>query len=388
MARYLRIYLFILCAVLGMVAGVNFAVDPYATFRWSEIAKFNDQKNLKRDGGRVNKSVIVERYPFDVLFFGSSTAEAGLDPASPLLDGARAFNSSLSNTNIYEIHKAALFAAEHQTPRLVIIGLDFYAFAQGPTVAGDFNASLFAGAALAPIWFKRLLSQEAFLDSVKGVRDSRKGVRSRFPKSGNYDPSGGKPQKINYREKFIGSLKAFLAPGQYNGFRYASEHMALLKEIVTRFDPAQTQVIFFINPYHAAHVAEIAAVGLSPVFERWKRDLTRTLAEVNTTARQPVRLWDFSGVSSITSEPLPDDPAQRMANYWDSNHYTAAVGNLILARILGKSPVAEDFGVELTPANVEAVLAANRTAMEGQSFDSLQGLAPEIERARRANLRK
>jgi hypothetical protein len=56
-----------------------------------------------------------------------------------------------------------------------------------------------------------------------------------------------------------------------------------------------------------------------------------------------------------------------MANFWDSSHFTEAVGDRIIDRVAGpEGPAGRpgDFGVRLSPDSVEAHLTAVRRARE------------------------
>jgi len=79
----------------------------------------------------------------------------------------------------------------------------------------------------------------------------------------------------------------------------------------------------------------------------------------------PIRLWDFSGYSSVTTEALPELGSRaEMGFYWDSSHFKDVVGDLVLDRLFGLShprrTVPPDFGVRLTPATIEPALARLR----------------------------
>ena len=359
MSRYLRIYLTVVSIGLALVAGFNFAVDPYATFRWNTVTGFNDQKTLKRDGGRVNKGIILQRYPFDVLFFGSSSTETGLNPLSPQLAGLRAFNASLSYTSIPELNKVALFAAQYQTPQTVIIGLDLMLFQHGGKMGGDFADSAFADAPLLPVVVKRLLFQKTLLDSFGVVIASRKHIQSTFPQYGNHDPSGGKRHELDMLREFRGSIDKYFHANGYLDFEYGPENIALLDDVIARYQTKGTKVILFITPYHIIHRFGIALSGAGAAETRWKQDLMAMVDKANDRNGPPVRLWDFSAPSPITTEPIPAKTGDLMQNYWDSNHYTAAVGELILARVLERNPAqtTPDFGYQLTPSTLAIVQA-------------------------------
>jgi hypothetical protein len=115
-----------------------------------------------------------------------------------------------------------------------------------------------------------------------------------------------------------------------------------------------------------------AAAGEWEGVEHAKRELVAYLAA--DAARHPgapaFPLWDFSGYSSVTTEPLPDAGSRaEMRFYWDSSHFKERVGDWVLDRVLATvstpdAPPPADFGVLLTPDSVEAALAGIRAARD------------------------
>ncbi|EME68196.1 hypothetical protein H261_19586, partial [Paramagnetospirillum caucaseum] len=351
--RFLLTLLGGIVALLALGAGFNFAVDPYASFRWSDVKGFNDQKTLRRGGSRVNKALILAHTRFDVLLYGSSRGEMGLDPGSFALNGAPAFNASLSDTNIAELVPAAEYAARHQTPRLVVIGLDLMMFGKETNSHGDFDQSGYAGASPWPVYIQRLLSLEAFADSGWVLASSMRGLRQPFAKDGTYD-IGVRKKSIDHRAEIDSLLRAQMSYFRsQDGFRYTPERMADLARLLKAFDNGKTRVALFITPVHAKTLEAKAAAGLMPVWEQWKRELATTVAT------SKAELWDFSGANPVTAEDIPHTPGQRMRWYWDGSHFTKAAGDLILERIItGKGD--DSFGIRLTPDNVEQVSARIR----------------------------
>jgi hypothetical protein len=119
----------------------------------------------------------------------------------------------------------------------------------------------------------------------------------------------------------------------------------------------------FITPAHAHQMEISAAAGEWPKIEAGKRALVRMLAE--DAARHPgaaaFPLWDFSGYSSVTTEPVPVAGSRReMDFYWDSSHFKQGVGDWVLDRVFGTRdpdhPVPADFGVKLEPGTIDAAL--------------------------------
>ena len=66
-------------------------------------------------------------------------------------------------------------------------------------------------------------------------------------------------------------------------------------------------------------------------------------------------VWDFSGYNSITTQPIK--PV--MNNYVDNSHYSPPIGAFVLNRVLSHNveQVPKDFGVLMTPDNIEQHLA-------------------------------
>lgn len=373
-ARYLRVFFAVIAGGLLLAALLNLVVDPYASFHWGDVRGFNDQKHLKRGGGRVNKSLILSRYDFDTLFFGTSRAELGLNPNSRVLDGMTAFNAAQAGTSMTEIRLEALWAADRQKPRTVIIDLDFLTFTPTDDLssAADFSQSPFAGRSLIPIMLERLVSLPALADCVTVMRNSIKRKPDPFTKFGYYDRTAV-IYSTTRREAFTAVMEEFLTSRKgYRYFDYRSERVGLLADVIRRFHAEGTAVLLFISPLHARQLEAMWEVGLFPAFEQWKRDLTGAVAAIRSepSGGAPIRLWDFSGYSSVTTEPVSDS----MRWYWESSHYTKETGDLVLARLLDRGDripaLPDDFGRELSPVTVEAVLAAIRDghAAYGRDF--------------------
>jgi hypothetical protein len=81
---------------------------------------------------------------------------------------------------------------------------------------------------------------------------------------------------------------------------------------------------------------------------RWKRELVRRVEEA--ALRHPraaaLRLWDFSKAEGPTVEEVPAAGAKAagMRWYWDSAHFKPALGERVLARLLGEAGADARFG--------------------------------------------
>jgi hypothetical protein len=146
--------------------------------------------------------------------------------------------------------------------------------------------------------------------------------------------------------------------------------LAYVRRIVVFCRAHRIDLRIAITPAHARQLEIAAAAGEWNGMEAAKRALVAYLAA--DAARHPdlpaVPLWDFSGYSSVTTEPLPAGGGE-MRGYWDSSHFKQLVGDWVLDRVLGRTAPESgtpppDFGVRLTPENVDAALAATRAARD------------------------
>ena len=72
-----------------------------------------------------------------------------------------------------------------------------------------------------------------------------------------------------------------------------------------------------------------------------------------------IRLFDFSGFNSITSEEIPQATGKdTMQNYWEQSHYRSEVGYKILEQLFATAPQPEssDFGIELDNGTIQQYL--------------------------------
>ena len=148
---------------------------------------------------------------------------------------------------------------------------------------------------------------------------------------------------------------------------------------MTTFDPYRfmlrqayaqgTDLRLYATPLNAAVRKLIAALGLGQRYEFWLKELVRINEDEAARAGQkPLPLWDFSDVNAVTGEAIPlATDRTPMRGYLDFSHYTKAVGDLVLDRILGDDDLTRtlpaDFGVRLTGASVDAHLLRGQSKL-------------------------
>jgi hypothetical protein len=200
------------------------------------------------------------------------------------------------------------------------------------------------------------------------VQKNRAGERSLYTAQGLrdrtllYDPT-----HIDHRDLFIKILtRNFLVSQEtYGGFVYAPDRLDLLRELIAACRADDIALYIFIAPTHARDLESLRILGLYPLFEQWKRDVTRIITEdaAQHPDKQPLQLWDFTGYTSLTIEDVPtaNERGKQMQWFWESSHFKKELGDLVLNRLFrlhNATPTApEDFGVLLSVDMIEAHLA-------------------------------
>ncbi len=149
---------------------------------------------------------------------------------------------------------------------------------------------------------------------------------------------------LDIQTKFQKSLTDYINSRDfYKNYQLSEESLAELKYIVDKCSKNQIELTVFISPLHASHLEVIRAAGLWSIFEQWKTEIT------NIT-----QTWDFADYHSIATELIRED----MVYFTDSIHYTPLTGNLILDKMLSKTPSYKynNFGSLIDSNNVEEKL--------------------------------
>jgi len=326
-------------------------VDPYGLFRLVEAEGFNRSKS---DSYRIDQLLeYLERRPALVLF-GSSRVRAFAGPLRER-EGGDAMVYALPALKAVELLPLLAFLQDQAPPRQVLLGLDFFAFNAATTVAPPQYARL-DRLFWADFLFRNVLSWDVFREGVRAVaRNLDQGALAAEVQADQQQETlrqGTAPDRL-VRSTFVKAVAAYLDRGYYGGYRFDAASADRLDAQLGRLSADGTVVRLFINPPHVALLATIRLGGHWPAYETFHRRLL-ALAEAKGFA-----LWDFSGISPFSTEPV----AGGMRWYTDPSHVKPAYARLMLDRLAGAEsdpPV----GVRLAPAMLEAHLAAKRAALD------------------------
>lgn len=368
-----RRYVAILCglssAVLLAVTGMNYAVDPYLTHQW-DTPQVQRLRPTREKLGAWGKTYAVARFQPAVVYIGNSRTELGLPTQMPQFAGKPVFNSALSGASIGDAIRLAQHAARVSRVETMVWGIDAPSFSleDGNT---DLDHDLTSGGRYfflhrGLLDLKRALALDMTRDSLSVLTGSYGAVcRSSLAFHGQRDDAC-----ISLRIGGWRGTRAAVLPRTREYIRGAgptAEAQAAFDAAVDGLCRRAIRVRLYINPTHAMMQDALYWAGKSAAVEAWQRALTAA-AERQRRAGCDVQLYDFSGFNSITTEPVPQaGPATTasMVNYWETSHYRVNVGRMILTRMFGGADaVPADFGAALSPATIDAHLAAMRAARE------------------------
>lgn len=350
--RYTFVFIIAASVNLLLIVLFNIFVDPYGVMNSPTRVGFNKIKPGKDTHVRLFKTIEVTRLRTKMIVLGSSRSEFGLDPKHPaLLNYQPAYNLAITGANMYETRRYFQHAIANQPSlKKVVLGIDFFMFNTYRESQPDFRENRLQTTKLTLLdTFDVTLSLNALTASIETIRANRSAPND----IGSFYPNGLRDAKYyiqhTYQNKpykliFKKTIQDFLTrPDFYKRYQLSEASLNDLKTIVNTCKQRGIKLEILISPSHASEWETIRVAGLWPIFEDWKRQVVKI---------EPV--WDFSGYNSITTEPI----SNHMKNYIDNSHYRKEVGNLVLNRIFHyqEETVPTDFGVLLTPANIEACL--------------------------------
>lgn len=358
--RYTLVFLLVASVNLVLIALFNTFVDPYGVMNSPTRVGFNKVKPEKNEHVRLFKAVEISRLKTKMIVLGSSRSEFGIDPKHPAFnDYQPAYNLAITGANMYETMRYFQHAIATQ-PNLkeIVLGIDFFMFNGYRDKKPGFRESRLGTTKLTlQDAFEAMLSLNALTSSLDTINSNKRDPNA----VGYFYPDGRRDAKYYiqyiYQNKprevvFKTTLQDFLTkPDFYKTYQLSSSRLNDLKTIIATCEQRGINLKIFISPSHATEWEAIRVAGLWLVFEQWKWEVANMAP-----------IWDFSGYNSITTEPI----SNKMKNYIDNSHYRKEVGDLVLNRMFHyqEESVPADFGVLLTPANVESHLEKIRADRE------------------------
>ncbi|MBV6321861.1 hypothetical protein [Duganella violaceipulchra] len=365
-----RNYVSVFCAssvlVIAAVTGLNYAVDPYLTHQW-QTPRLQQLRPGREKLSAWGKTYALAKFKPVVLYVGNSRTELGLPTrAAPFAD-QDVFNGALSGASLGDAMAMVDHAARVGRLKTLVWGIDAPSFTLevGNT---DFDRELVADGPFY-LWRRMLINARRALafdmtaDSIRVLRGTFGSVcHSSLASFGQRDDAC-----VHERIEGLGGTGAAIVPRVREFLRGAGptdEAMRALDRSMAELCKAGTRVRLYLNPTHAMTVDALYWSGKWRAMEAWQRSLAG-MGQRYRAVGCDLRIVDFSGFNSVTTEAIPQVSKQpAMQYYWETSHYRSKVGDIMLARMFGGGDVPADFGVELSPDKLDGHQAAMRLARE------------------------
>ena len=379
MARFLLIWICTLLGLTACVVALTVSVDPYGILGMPPVKGLTGEKVAAADWPRLAKPYLVEAVNPLTLVVGSSTVDIGIDPDSAAWPAADrpVFNLGIDGagpaTQLHFLEHAFV----RSNPKLLLIGLSFEdSFVFPPARVLAAAASQFSyeprlrvrsdgqpnpgygHAYLLDLAFATL-SFQALQDSITTLlhqNDPSSGSMTRLGQN-----SGGQFVRWARNEGFYALVMDKDRAKAPQLLQWAQHSQTQVEPVgaMVRFARAHgAKVVVFIVPSYVDKLEILRQAGLTARMQKWEAEVAATVEQA-ASGGEAVPLWDFSGYSRYTTEPLPaaGDTHTAMQWTWEPSHFRPALGDLMLQRMLtGGGP--EDLGVLITNATLPAQQAA------------------------------
>ncbi len=353
--------------VTGAVGALNYQVDPYVTHQWDN-AKVTQLRPSREKLGAWGKTYALAKFRPAIVYAGNSRTELGLPTRTALFAGKGVVNGALSGASLGDAIAMVRHANVVSRLDTVVWGIDASSFTMdsGNT---EFDRALVASDRFylvrrGLIDMKRALTTDMTMDSIRLLRGTfgrtchsslaLHGQRDDVCVRNLIDEMGGTAKGI------VPRLREYIG-----GAGPTAEAMAAFELGIADLCKAGSKVRLYINPTHAMTADVLYRGGKWPAMEAWQGQLAG-LGQRQRAAGCDVRVFDFSGFNSITTEAIPQVSGRpEMAYFWEASHHRVNVGGMILNRMFGgKDDVPADFGVELTPQTLARHQADQRAARD------------------------
>lgn len=374
---------------------LNVVVDPYGVFTVFEIASLESF----REGAtsRVGKAEKATRSRYDVLIFGDSRFEFGLNPDSPsLASWGMGHNLSVSGCTVSEGARFIELAASSHPPKLLIWGFD-------PENFGELNDPISVPESLESRLNASLNPRTYYSRHLIGLSTTHQSLRTlcRWIATSGRPPrptgqSEGRPQSFSLTEPGLTRFLENYVRGFFGWKKVVPagpESVASLSIRLRRLRDQGVRVVLVFPPKHALlQLIESQDRKRSETAEENIRAIVAVVDSLNeegTAAAGSIDCWSFRGFTSHHVDPVAEQVPAPFRWFNEPLHMSSRLGEVILERILTPSAAndVDGFGVRLTQENVVAHLQALRQARDRYIATAGPQLDPLIAAERRISER-
>ena len=371
--KFNRVILGIAGGILVVFTSFNTWINPLwvTPTPWTN-EKFAEYRPIYRQQ-RTGKAGIARSVPWKIAFFGSSRMDIALDPMLPQWEGKPAVNLAVSAGTLPETAGILRYAVEHCPLETAIVGIDLGDISgagSGIRTTGYMESPFNPKGEAVERELRYVAGVSTFQSSMKTLgywfeRDkpgftlpeyTPQGHRLRHQDKDNV-AAGMRRDAIPHAMK--GSARRLkLAEASGGTLHPNAEKMRLTEQILEDCKTHKVALKILIPPNHATYISVYRYSGdPDPGFLTDRAALVKIVEASNKAHPDapPTEIWDFNDYHELNCEPLPTNPKGRMHWFLDGTHARKALGDVMLARIMGwpiDGPGA-DYGVKLTAENLQ-----------------------------------
>ncbi|WP_417623618.1 hypothetical protein [Paremcibacter congregatus] len=390
--KFLKLWLSFAALLFCGIMGFNYVIDPYLLYGHHDLKGLNRIKPKAGTHSLQSKIHAAHRMAPDALIIGNSRPEMGLNPAhSYFIDhNLQAFNLGQPGSGLSVQYGYALDILRDHDIKQVLISVDFLDFVTSadsttdprtwppaPSDADKRRKYHWDGTENNAYFLQSLKDRYFPLIALSTFWDSLTTVANQTPSSSNLLANGFNPAGDMRHATTHEGVKALFGqkiPQVYNSFTMrkwqtdtpgytGSPDLSKLQFLLRYLNNHNIETKVFINPYHINYLDIIDQAGLTSEFWLWKKRLVTLVAQTST--KDTITLWDFSDPTDYIAEPILKAGRTPLKWFWEPAHYSQALGDLMLDRMLGKPGTGpKDFGHPLTMENFARHQAAYKNKLE------------------------
>ncbi len=319
--------------LLFPMAAFNYYIDPMWTFAHKNDYN-TDQMPFDERQQKTNQ-ICFQPQPYDGLLIGSSRCTY----MDPHVFSESVYNYAVSNIQLSEYASYIRYANEQMGPfQTVYVGLDFYGTNQNQPANPETPEAVIEKANEPGYRWKLLLSGDTFQYAWKNYVASQE---TQWPVNFAYNRDNVKRlSRVSLEETQRMEQEGMEKYRQdiYRDYVYAP--------VTERFQEIQwaaptSEFVAFTTPVHEDFFALILEMGLYEYYEQWLRDSVESFGQV----------YHFMYINDVT---------RNLENFYDGSHVYPDVAAKMVAFIENPQTSQEDFGIVLTPENLEESLEMMR----------------------------
>ncbi|OQX59323.1 MAG: hypothetical protein B5M52_03695 [Helicobacteraceae bacterium 4484_230] len=360
--KWVKIW-FLLALAIPFVGLFNYIVDPYGFNKLIVIDKFNSIKESNAGFTIKYKMPQLANNEWSNIMLGSSKIGVMDNHVVDRYLGGKTFNMDQPTPVMPIQFDAFMYAVHYNNVKNLVFAIDFLSFNKNLKLNKDYVELKEKVRA-----FERFSNIDLYLNTdtlKKSIEVIRKNFSGTAGKKLHFYPNGMreyadyieayKNGTFNLQKNIKKHLKLYFDPkkGIYSNYEYSDDFMKLVKKIVEYCKTNDINLYVYISPFYVEHFYAIKEAGLLDEFEHFKRELVKITDYL-----------DFTGANSITTDKN---------NYWDSSHLRIGKTKIVMAKLFRDPSFKgyEDFGVFVTPENIETHLKEQRRQYKKIDLDKI-----------------